>query len=158
MRPALGARVQFLTQSDHGLNGALALQYKAEGFDEPEGELESVVSLSRRFEKLLLLANFAYGQDPEGHERDAEVSLAWLLEVTPWLNAGVDSKARFAPSAWRSGRAEQEPSFDLDAGPVLCAALGPLALSGHAGVAALQRTAGATQWGAVAIAGIGTAF
>jgi len=61
-----------LRQDRHGLDGSLSVFYKAEGFTEGEGEIETLVALGRRFQALSVAANFVYGQDPEGNERRAQ--------------------------------------------------------------------------------------
>ena len=39
--------------------------YRAEGFNEPEGEIETVLSVGRRVGRTMLIGNVAYGQDPK---------------------------------------------------------------------------------------------
>ncbi len=63
------------------MDGAVAVLYKAEGFNEPEGEIELVLSAGKRLGRTMLLANLAYGQDPEARERDGEVRAAALVRV-----------------------------------------------------------------------------
>jgi hypothetical protein len=157
--PSLGVRAQLLAQDRHGVNGGVALFYKAEGFDEPEGEVELVLSLSRRYQRWLFVGSVAYGQDPEGHERDAEVALATLYQLTDQLHWGLDSRARFDLGSQRAKlQASREPRFDLDAGPVVMWLLGPVALSAHAGAAVIRFDGEPTQAGLLALAGLGTAF
>ena len=155
LAPSAGARVQLLKQSDHGLALAASLFYKTEGFSELEGELESVLSVSRRFDAWLLLSTLAYGQDPEGNERDAEASLACLRRLSRQAHAGVEGRGRFGLG---SLRAMSEPVADFQAGPVLNLALGPFALSAQGGVAVVRGLDRGTRVGAVASAGVGSAF
>src|SRR3954470_10242349 len=75
-RPSIGGRVQLLRQERHGIDGSLSVFYRPEGFTEPEGEIETFVSVGRRFDRIAVLANLVYGQDPEGNERDGEVRFA----------------------------------------------------------------------------------
>lgn len=157
--PSIGARVQLLTQDRYGVNGGIALFYKAEGFDEPEGEVEIVLSLSRRYDRWLLVGGLSYGQDPEGNERDGEVALATLYQLSSELHLGLDSRARIDLGSRRAKLlASREPTFDLDAGPVATWLLGPIALSGHAGLAAIRLMNEPAHVGMVAMAGMGTAF
>ena len=76
--PHDGGRVQLLRQNRHGVDGSVSVFYRPEGFTEPEGEIESFVSLGRRGERVSVFGNLVYGQDPEGNERDGEVRFASL--------------------------------------------------------------------------------
>jgi hypothetical protein len=157
--PSIGARAQLLTQEKHGLAGAVSLFYKAEGFTEPEGEIESVLSFGRRESSLLWLGNLIYGQDPEGHERDGEIALAALLRLSRFVHLGLDTRGRFDLGSERSKLvAEGLPKYQIDAGPVLNLALGPVAVTARAGASVFRRSQEDATLGVVAIAGLGTAF
>lgn len=157
--PSIGGRAQLLRQDRHAVNAAVAIFYKAEGFDEPEGEIETALSVGHRWSQFLLLGNVLYGQDPEGNERDGEVSLAGLFQISNQVNVGIDARGRFDLGSKREKLlATREPTFDLDAGPVLHWALGPVALNAHAGAALVRLIDEPTQAGVVALAGLGTAF
>lgn len=157
LRPSVAGRAQFLDQQRHGVTAAVALAFKAEGFTEPEGEIETTLSVGRRVGRTLLVGNLIYGQDPEGRERDAEVSAAALVRLSTWAHLGVDGRARFDLSPERSVPSK-EPRYAVDVGPVLSMALGPLALSAHAGLSSLARGDDDPRFGVVALAGVGTAF
>jgi hypothetical protein len=159
LRPSLGARVQLLRQEAHGVDGSITVLYKAEGFTEAEGEIETVAAFGRRFGGFYLLGNAAYGQDPEGSERDGELRLAGFRQsASGRLSLGLDSRARFALGAQRSAVAMAEPTFDLAAGPVATFIAGPLALFAEAGPSVLRLPATGTRFGLAAIGGVGTAF
>src|SRR5262245_10280633 len=155
-RPSIGGRVQILRQERHGIDGSLSVFYRPEGFTEPEGEIESFVSLGRRFERVSVMGNLVYGQDPEGNERDGEIRLASLYGVGRW-SVGLDSRLRFALGAQRGAMAAAEPKFDLLAGPVTAATVGPVALFAQAGPSVLKVT-GRTSVGVAGLAGVGSAF
>jgi hypothetical protein len=155
----VGARAQLLSEQEHGVALAVALFYQAEGFTEPEGEIETTFALGKRWGRLLLLGNLSYGQDPEGNERDGEVSAAGLVRLVPWAQLGLDGRGRFDLGSNRAKRQlSKEPTYDVDAGPVLQLALGPVALAAHAGVSVFDRLGDQTRFGLVALAGLGTAF
>jgi hypothetical protein len=157
--PFIGGRVQLLTEADHGIDAGAAVFYKAEGFDEPEGELELVLSIGKRVGRTLLIGTLAYGQDPEGNERDGELRAAALFRLAPSLHLGVDAQGRFDLGSDREKlRKTNEPTYDLDAGPVLTCALGPIALMAHSGVSVVRRLEQPADVGVVALGGIGTAF
>jgi len=128
IRPSVAGRVQVLSQRRHGLDGALSIAYRAEGFTEAEGEIETVVALSRKIAGAMAIVNLAYGQDPEGRERDGEVRAAVLGSLSRRVQLGVDGRWRFdlgSDEAVR--RASHELVTDLDIGPVAAITLGPLA-------------------------------
>jgi hypothetical protein len=155
-RPTIGGRVQFLRQDRHGIDGSLSIFYRPEGFTEPEGEIETFVSVGRRFERVSVMGNLVYGQDPEGNERDAELRFASLYGVGRW-SLGLDSRVRFAIGTQKSANAQAEPKFDLLAGPLAAATVGPIALFAQAGPSVLKIT-GATSVGVAALGGLGSVF
>jgi hypothetical protein len=155
-RPVIGGRIQVLRQERHGIDGSFSVFYRPEGFNEPEGEIESFVSLGRRFERISVLGNLVYGQDPEGNERDGEIRLASLFGTGRWT-FGIDSRLRFAIGAQRSANAAAEPRFDLLAGPVAAATVGPIAMFAQAGPSVVKVT-GDTSAGVAALAGVGSVF
>ncbi len=161
LAPSVGGRVQLLKQPAQGVDFAASVFYKAEGFTELEGEIEGVLSVARRFDAWLLLSTLAYGQDPEGRERDAEITLACLLKLSRIAYLGVDMRGRFGlGSEEEEAEAERadEPVSDLQAGPVLNLTLGPLVLSAQGGVSAVRREDETTRVGLIAAAGLGSAF
>jgi hypothetical protein len=155
-RPTIGGRVQLLHQERHGVDGSLGVFYRPEGFTEPEGEIETFVSLGRRFERITVLGNLVYGQDPEGNERDGELRFASLYAAGRWA-FGVDSRLRFAIGTQKSAMAQAEPRFDVMAGPIATAAVGPVAFFAQAGPSVLKVT-GSTSAGVAALGGVGSVF
>ena len=159
VRPSIGARAQLLSQARHGVDGALSVTYRAEGFTEGEGEIETLVELGRRIGATTLLANLAYGQDPEGNERDGELRAAAFARVSRRLHLGLDGRWRFdLGSSADKLRANNEPITDVDAGPVAMLVLGPVALTAETGGSLVRRIDGATKLGLVALGGVGTTF
>ena len=159
LRPSIGARMQLLSQQRHGVDGAISVSYRPEGFSEPEGEIETVASVGRRMGRATLLGNLAYGQDPEARERDGEVRAAALLRLGQRGYAGVDGRWRFDLGSESAKLiAAREPRYDLDVGPVAAVWLGPVALMAHAGLSVLRRVGESARVGAIAMGGAGTAF
>ena len=161
LRPSIGARLQLLSQARHGVDGAVAVMYRAEGFNEPEGEIETVLSVGRRMGRTMLIGNVAYGQDPEARERDGELRAAVLVGVGQRadIHIGVDARWRFdLGSETAKLMASREPSYDVDIGPVAALPLGPVALIAHAGVSAFRRVGDSVRVGAVALGGVGASF
>jgi hypothetical protein len=155
--PSAAARVQFLSQAKLGLDAAFSLAYNAEGFTEFEGEIEAVLALGKTFGNWRVLSNLAYGQDPEGRERDGEFRLAALRAFGTRYNLGLDGRCRIDLGSDESElRDHDESALDLDVGPVLNVVLGPVVLGAHAGFSAVQPEDRDTRLGVVALAGLGS--
>jgi hypothetical protein len=95
-RPGIGAAVQWLDEARHGVSSSAYFVFKTEGFTETEGELEGLVAFGKQLGAVHGTLNLAYGQDPEGRERDGEVALALHVEPRPGLVAGVAGRYRDA--------------------------------------------------------------
>lgn len=157
--PSVSARVQVLQRARAGLDGAVSLAYKAEGFTEPEGEIEGTISLGTRFGKFLVLGNIAYGQDGEGNERDGELRAAFMYQTLPQLHLGLDARGRLSLGSNEDHlKAKHEPTYDVDAGPVVTGTLGPVALNLHGGLSVLRYVDEDTRVGAIVLGGLGTSF
>ena len=156
LRPSIGARVQLLRQNAHGVDGSLSVFYKAEGFTEPEGEIETTLAVAHAFDALTVAGNLVYGQDPEGNERDGEVRVN-LFRRGGRLAYGVDARARFALGTQHGRAATSEATLDAMGGPLVSYALGPVAPFAEIGPSVF-RLAGETRAGVAAFGGLGTAF
>ena len=88
--------MQFLDERKHGVSSSAYFSYKAEGFTEAEGELEGLISFGKQFGAVHSTLNIAYGQDPEGVERDGELALGLHIEPTRGLFTGVVGRYRDA--------------------------------------------------------------
>lgn len=95
-RPGIGAAAQVLDETRHGVAGSAYFAYKAEGFTEAEGELEGLVAFGKQLGAVHGTLNLAYGQDPEGTERDGEVALGLHIEPLPGLFTGILGRYRDA--------------------------------------------------------------
>lgn len=157
-QPHVGLRWQLLRQERHGIDGAVALFYRMERFTEDEGMVQLVAAGAHRAGRLGLFANLAYGQDPEGDDRDGEVRLAAAYDLGARLQLGVDGRARFdlfSDDARRAARGETD--LDVAAGPLACLSLGRIALLAQAGVSAV-RAGGVLHTGLLATAGAASVF
>ena len=128
--------------------------YKTEGFSEPEGELELMLAFGRRVGPLRALANVAYGQDPEGNERDGELALAVHVEPRRNVFAGVIARYRDALGS----RGEAGVLRDGFGGATATLARGPLALTAQAGVGLVGTAMAGTTFGPAATVAIGASF
>jgi hypothetical protein len=158
LRPTGGGRVQALSQArGQGIDMSIGAFYKPEGFTEGEGEVEGVLAFGRRFGRIGLFADLAYGQDPEGAERDGEVRLGALYEAMARMQLGLDSRLRFDLGSDEGKRREEgEAEYDLIAGPALSYAFDQVALGVEAGVSVVG--APSTQVGPIALASISGSF
>jgi hypothetical protein len=157
MRPSIAGRVQLLRQERNGVDGALTVFFKTEGFTETEGEIETFASVGRRFEKLSLIGNLVYGQDPEGNERDGEVHAAAFHQTGRFI-LGLDSRVRFAIGTQHGRAATTEPKFDFVGGPVATVAAGPIGVFAEVGPSAFQLANDPMRFGIAAVAGLGAAY
>ena len=64
MRPSVGLRAQFLRQETSGIDGAISVFFKTEGFTEAEGEIETFVSVGHVFDRTAVMGDLVYGQIP----------------------------------------------------------------------------------------------
>lgn len=137
VRPTVGLRAQALTQEQAGIDLGFGAFYKPEGFTEMEGEFELVAAVGRSFGRVATFANLVYGQDPEATERDGELRLAALYQVSQSVQAGLDARVRFdlgeEEEAEEQGRAE----YDVIFGPTASLAVGPIAATAQVGMIVL---------------------
>jgi hypothetical protein len=138
LRPSAGARVQALNQQGQGIDMSIGAFYKPEGFTEGEGELEAVLAFGRTFDRIGLIGDLVYGQDPEGRERDGELRLAGLYMPSMRVQLGLDSRVR-VDLGTEADKLEEEggAEYDLHAGPTFSYALDQIAFGALAGVSVL---------------------
>jgi hypothetical protein len=157
MRPSVGARVQLLRQGAHGVDGTLTSAFKTEGFNEVEGEIETTFAVGRRFDRLYVLGNVAYGQDPEGNERDGELR-ASLLRLQGRGVWGLEARGRTAIGPQHGTNSAVEPRTDAVGGLVGELSLGSFALYGEVGPSAFKLAGADVRWGVASWAGVATIF
>jgi hypothetical protein len=151
-RPAIGAAYQLIDPRT-SVNGArLSLTYKPDGLSEPEGELESVLVLSRRFHGDALRARLAYGQDPEGRESDAEAGGSYLHRLTADFVIGTTARYRHAIKT----KTTAEPRWDFIGGAVAGFVRGRSRIEVLLGVDSIAYTSNLTQTGAIGLVSVGT--
>jgi hypothetical protein len=157
MRPSVGARLQLLRQSAHGVDGSLSSFYKAEGFDEGEGEIETTFALGHRFGQVYLLGNIAYGQDPEGNERDGELR-ASVLRAQGRTVLGLEARARTALGAQHGANSAVEPRLDLVSGAVAMLTVRSFVLFAEVGPSAFKLQNTDLRWGVASVGGVCAVF
>jgi hypothetical protein len=158
LRPSFGGRVQLLHEGRQGVDGAVGVFYRPEGLTEPEGEIESVLSVGAHVGQTYLLGNLLYGQDPEGNERDGEARVAALRPIRSRFLVGLDGRLRFdLGSDAAKLAAHNEVTLDAMFGPSATALVGPIAVSIQGGGSAVRLRA-STAYGMFAGIGIGTSL
>lgn len=149
-RPGVGAGLRWL---DGDLKSTAYLFFKTEGFTEPEGELEALIAFERSFGAVRASANVAYGQDPEGNERDGELAL--VANVEPRAGWFVGGTARYRDALGSTKEAVVRDGF---AGPTTTLTIGSFALSLNAGVAMAETRMTARKFGPATTLSLGAAF
>jgi hypothetical protein len=156
-RPGIGAAVQWLDERKHGVSSSAYFSYKAEGFTEPEGELEGLLSFGKRFGAVHGTLNLAYGQDPEGNERDGEAALGLHIEPILGLFTGVIGRYRDALGS--NGDKGTGVLRDALGGVSATYVVGSFGVTGTAGIAGIKTTtSGSMQTGAEAAISVGAVF
>jgi hypothetical protein len=157
MRPSVGARVQLLRQGAHGVDGSLSSFFKTEGFDEAEGEIETTFALGHRFKQVYLLGNVAYGQDPEGNERDGELRAAVLRGQGSGV-WGFEARGRSAIGVQHSTNSAVEPRRDFVGGAVGMLAVSSFVLFAEVGPSAFKLQNTDLRWGLASVGGVCAVF
>jgi hypothetical protein len=157
LRPSVGARVQLLRQAAHGVDGSLSGFFKTEGFNQAEGEIETTFAIGHRFEKIYLLGNVAYGQDPEGNERDGELRAA-VLRPEGRAVIGLEARGRSALGAQHGTNSAVEPRLDFVAGAIGMLTVNSLVLFAELGPSAFQLQMADMRWGVASLGGVCAVF
>jgi len=156
-RPGIGGAAQILDERKHGVAGSAYVSYKAEGFTEGEGEIEGLLSFGKQFGALHSTLNLAYGQDPEGNERDGELALGLHIEPMPGLFTGV--VGRFRDALGSNGDKGTGVLRDALGAVSATYAIGRFGVTASAGIAGIKTTtSGGMQSGAEAAFTLGAVF
>lgn len=156
-RPGIGAAVQFLDERKHGVSSSAYFSYKAEGFTEAEGELEGLISFGKQFGAVHSTLNIAYGQDPDGVERDGELALGLHIEPMRGLFTGVVGRYRDALGS--NGDKGTGILRDALGGVSATYVIGSFGVTGTAGIAGIKTvTSGSMQAGPEAGVSVGAVF
>jgi hypothetical protein len=134
--PGIGAAVQLLDERKHGIAGSAYLSYKAEGFTEGEGELEGLMSFGKQIGAVHGTLNLAYGQDPEGNERDGEAAVGLHIEPIRGLFTGV--VGRFRDSLGSNGDKSTKILRDAHGLASATYVIGRFGLTASAGIAGVK--------------------
>lgn len=160
-RPGIGAAIQLLDERKHGVASSAYFSYKAEGFTEAEGEIESLVSFGKQLGAVHGTLNLAYGQDPDGVERDGEIALGLHVEPIHGLFTGVVGRFRDAlGSNGDKGTGILRDGLGAATATYVIGRIGLTASAGVVGVKVLNATTqtSSTQTGAQAAFSVGTVF
>jgi hypothetical protein len=156
-KPHAGLRVRALNQDNHHVDLAFGLFYRLERFTEDEGMVQGLVAVSTRIDKAGLFANLTYGQDPEGDDREGELMFAFLYELLPALQLGLETRVRADLASDDPRRAARKASdFDGMLTPTLSYSLGPVALLAHVGASTVHTNS--WHFGAVGTGGLSAVY
>jgi len=156
-KPGIGAAVQWLDEAKHGVSSSAYFLYKTEGFTEAEGELEGLVSFGKQLGPVHGTLNLAYGQDPEGAERDGEVALGLHVEPIRGLYTGLVGRYRDALGS--NGDKATGVLRDAMGGASATYVIGSFGVTATAGVSGIKTlTSGTMQAGPAAALSVGAAF
>jgi hypothetical protein len=133
----LGARFQLLSQKRQGIDLGAGLFYLPQGID-GEGLVRGSLFVGGEMGGVALLGSASYGQDPEGDDHHAELSMATLFRAAPRLLLGADARMRaLVLSSDEKHDGITEPVADLAFGPVAHYVFGPIVLTSEVGVSSL---------------------
>jgi hypothetical protein len=136
LRPSVALTVQALRQADHGVDLSVYGGYQAQGFNRvPAASL--MLSVGRTIGRVSLIGNLGYGYGVEQGEQYGELRLAGLVRALPNLHVGVDLRARVDLER-DADEPENEPDWDLVAGPMVTWSVGHFALSASGGLSAIR--------------------
>jgi hypothetical protein len=158
LRPVIGMAAQVLRQERHGVDGALTVNYRAQGFNMVPA-IETSVALGRRFEQVSLFFNAGGGIGLGDGERYGDVRMAALRRVGSRLHVGLDARLQ-ADLEFESPEPAGEAGLEFRAAPVANLALGRFVLSGYGGVTAItfRSPAERARTGLVTGLGVGAVF
>jgi hypothetical protein len=156
-RPNVVARAQILDQRRQGIDASVAFAYREDRYVGEDGFFQGALSLDRRGEAGVLLANLSFGSDGEGDDHEGELRLVGLVRLGRSLNLGLDGDLRRSIDSTDPRRAEHgTPSFEYAAGPTATCTVGPLALFFETAVTGVQLRR--FQNGLLAVGGMGAVF
>jgi hypothetical protein len=157
LRPDAGLKLGLLSQAKHGVDGALAVSYRAEGFN-LKPSVEALAAVGRQIGRTNLLANAAFGAGLDEGERYGDVRLAALRRLGSAVYAGLDARARFDLEL-EFPEPAGEPELELQAGPVLTVPVGRLAVTAYGGLSVVRfREGEAALVGATGGLNVGSVF
>lgn len=157
VRPSVSLSVDALRQERHGIDLAVYGGFQGQGFNTVPA-LNVLVAVGRSFGRLNLLANVGYGYGLDAGEHYGEARLAALVRVTPNLRLGLDSRARLDLER-DADEPENEPDWDLMAGPEATLSLNRFVVSAGGGLSAMQyRLSSDTRVGAQGHLSVGATF
>lgn len=152
-----GAQVEILRQASNGINATLGFLYRQDRFATEEGLLEWSATLSRRFGRLVAVANLAYGQDGEGDDREGEVRVLGLYRITAQLEVGGDARVLSTLGSSDPYRVQRaEPTLELAGAPLVAYSLGRFSLLAEAGLSGQK--VDRLRTGALVLGGLGAVY
>lgn len=156
-QPQVGVRVRLLSQEAFGIDLATAVLYRRDRYTQDEGLIQVVLAIGRRWGRFGALGNAAYGQDPEGDDRDGELALSLMYEAAVPLQLGLESHLRLdLLSDDPRRRVREQGPFDLQAGPIVHYSFGHAIVTVQTGFSSYRFEH--TRTGLFALGGIGGVY
>jgi hypothetical protein len=143
--PSGYVKAQFLRQSAHGVNMAVAINVKKIGFRSVSdqapngGELEGQILLDRHWGNVVLALNGVFGKSFTAPDSDAEAKVSLGYHVLDSLLIGVDSITRFDTS-FDGGPHDGTRYVELSGGGMITWKVWRIGLSALGGAAAPMHT------------------
>jgi len=157
LRPQVGARFQYLRQSESGVDATVSVVYRGDRFISEDGLYQGGLAFGRSFGKTTAVVNVLFASDGEGDDHEAELRLAALHHVHRGLYVGAEGRYMHSVGSTDPHRTvNATPSTEALAGPVVTYAIGNWALVAEGGVS--RRVTTTTQVGLTTLGGIGATF
>ena len=155
--PSMFLKLDVLSQQSHGVAASVFGGYRGDGFNLVPA-LEVGITLGGRRERLGFATSFAYGQGLQRGERYGDVRATTLFQLNRRVFVGADARGRF-DLEWDSDEPDGEAMMDGLGGGLAVVKLGPVFVTGQAGVSVLSlRAGGPVQVGPAGRLGFGAAF
>ena len=123
--PTARLRVQLLSQSSFGVDLGLGVRFKKIGFfthpldGSPNGELEFLVAVGRRFGPLDLILNGVFGAETGGPGKDLEAKAFVGYHFLENLRAGIDGRLQAEFVDENGTKTPGSEDMDLTVGPAV---------------------------------------
>jgi hypothetical protein len=157
VQPRVALKAQLLSQSERGLDLAVALGYRRDRYAEDDGAMEALVAAARTTGRWTTLGSAGFLSDLEGDDRKGDLRLALLRNTGRSLQLGLGGSGEFdlRSSDQRRG-VRRDPSYELFAGPMVTWNVQDWVVLAQAGAAAFE--AGGLHGGLRGMLGATTAF
>jgi len=157
LRPQVGARFQYLHQSQSGVDATVSFIYRQDRFTSEDGLFQGGLAFGRSFGETAAVVNLVFASDGEGDDHEAEGRVAVLRHIHRGLYLGAEGRYMHSVDSTDPHRAANAtPSMEALAGPVVAYTIGNWALVAEGGVS--RRETDRAQVGLTTLGGVGATF